>query len=128
MIKAFDDNAVLGIMCVIAFFLWILLFMWNCFFFNEARIHYQQLGGNRAAGKEFTKGAVQVSSPFRSSKSCRLLTIIENPLSKLLLKTKMSSNKLLWRTKMSSLTLQERTERKSNKLHTKTVKWLLVLL
>lgn len=67
MIKAFDDNTGLGIMCVVSFFSWILLGMWNGFFFVEARSYYSQLGGNRAASKEFSRGAVQVAYDNRDT-------------------------------------------------------------
>jgi len=56
MIQSFNDNSLpLGVMFAIATFLWAALIVYNISYFFQARRVYQGLGGNKMAGREFTR-------------------------------------------------------------------------
>lgn len=68
MLDAFtSDLTILGVMFGISFGLWLLIFFYNVWFFNQARVMYKQLGGLRATTKEFTKSAVNTAYDNRGT-------------------------------------------------------------
>jgi hypothetical protein len=68
MLKAFtEDNIALGTMFGICFGMWLLITIYNVWFFYQARMEYKNLGGSSAATKEVGKVAVNTAYENRGA-------------------------------------------------------------
>jgi len=68
MLDAFtNDSIALGAMFGISFALWLILVIYNVWFFNQARIEYRDLGGSKAATKEIGRSAVNTAYENREN-------------------------------------------------------------